>query len=221
MPLFLEEHVRFYKRLNAEDRKHFEEEVYHFLDAVKITGVKTAIGEEDQLLVAAAGVIPIFHFTNWFYPNLEEVIIYPTGFDENFNLGDEHRIQGMVGNRFMNGKMLLSKRALHGGFGNKTDRNNTGIHEFIHLVDMEDGAVDGIPSNLLGDENVLPWVDLMYRKIAEIKTGESDIKPYGATNEAEFFSVVGEYFFERPELLQRKHPELYMILEQVFVRKVD
>jgi len=125
----------------------------------------------------------------------------------------------MVGNGFLNGKMLLSKRSLHGGFGNKTDRNNTGVHEFIHLIDMEDGAVDGIPENLLKDENIIPWVDLMYRKIKEIKSGDSDIKPYGATNEAEFFSVVGEYFFERPELLKRKHPELFKLLEEAFAKR--
>jgi Mlc titration factor MtfA (ptsG expression regulator) len=50
----------------------------------------------------------------------------------------------------------------------------------------------------------------------EIYEGESDINPYGGTNQAEFFSVASEYFFERPKLLQKKHPELYDHLEKFF-----
>ncbi|MEO6202766.1 MAG: zinc-dependent peptidase, partial [Nitrospirales bacterium] len=46
--------------------------------------------------------------------------------------------------------------------------------------------------------------------------GHSDINPYGLTNEAEFFAVVSEYFFETPVRMKQKHPELYSMLEQIF-----
>ncbi|MCH7533654.1 MAG: zinc-dependent peptidase, partial [Gemmatimonadetes bacterium] len=36
------------------------------------------------------------------------------------------------------------------------------------------------------------------------------------TNEAEFFAVTTEYFFERPGVMERKHPELYAMLSRVF-----
>jgi len=42
------------------------------------------------------------------------------------------------------------------------------------------------------------------------------ISIYGATNTAEFFAVVSEYFFERPNELKTHHPELYGLLEQMF-----
>ena len=45
---------------------------------------------------------------------------------------------------------------------------------------------------------------------------DSDINPYGLTNEAEFFAVATEYFFERPGVMERKHPELYTMLARVF-----
>ena len=54
------------------------------------------------------------------------------------------------------------------------------------------------------------------RKMAEIERGESDIDPYALTNEAEFFAVATEYFLERPDLLQQKHPELFDALERIF-----
>ena len=32
---------------------------------------------------------------------------------------------------------------------------------------------------------------------------------YGATDPAEFFAVITEYFFEQPHQLKAEHPELY------------
>ena len=37
-----------------------------------------------------------------------------------------------------------------------------------------------------------------------ISDNHSDIRKYGGTNEAEFFAVASEYFFERPDLLKKK-----------------
>ena len=50
-------------------------------------------------------------------------------------------------------------------------------------------------------------------------TNRSDINPYGTTSKGEFLAVVAEYFFERPDLLKEKHPELYAALEAIFYKK--
>ena len=123
-------------------------------------------------------------------------------------------------NGYMEGKMILSKPALKHGFKNESDKKNTAIHEFVHLIDMTDGSIDGIPSLLLEKQYSIPWIDLINKKIDEIYDGESDINPYGGTNRAEFFSVVSEYFFERPKLLERNHPELYDLLSNLTPGKV-
>ena len=41
------------------------------------------------------------------------------------------------------------------------------------------------------------------------KHRKTDIDAYGATSPADFFAVVTEVFFEKPEPLKRRHPELY------------
>ena len=61
---------------------------------------------------------------------------------------------------------------------------------------------------------------LVNKKIEEIYADSSDINPYGATNRQEFFAVTSEYFFERPKLLESKHPELYAMLEKIFDQKM-
>jgi len=57
----------------------------------------------------------------------------------------------------------------------------------------------------------------IHEEIILIQKRKSDINPYGATNEAEFLAVASEYFFGQPQLMQRKHPDLYNLLEQVFI----
>jgi len=93
---------------------------------------------------------------------------------------------------------------------------NVGLHEFAHLVDKSDGTVDGLPEVGLDRASIGPWIELVRRKTEEMERGKSDIHAYGLTNEAEFFAVATEYFFERPGIMERKHPELYAMLSRVF-----
>ncbi len=214
----LKEKVSFYKSLDESAKLIFEKRMLQFLNHVKITGIHTIVEDEDKVFVAASAIIPIFAFENWEYINLNEVLLYPGTFNEEFELkeGSERTILGMVGEGPMQHVMILSQPSLRQGFINRSDKNNTAIHEFVHLLDKTDGDIDGIPENLLSKQFTIPWINMMHRMIKEILEGNADINPYGATNQGEFFAVVSEYFFERPDLLQSKHPALYELLEKIF-----
>ena len=86
----------------------------------------------------------------------------------------------------------------------------------MHLLDKADGTTDGVPKFVLRSKEVKPWLEVVKGEIANIINGNSEINPYGATNEAEFFSVVSEYFFTQPALLQSHHPQLYEKLKLIF-----
>ncbi len=215
----LNKQVAYYARLSPEEKLRFQKEVDEFIKDVKVTGIKTVVTDEDRVLLAASAVIPIFSFPGWKYPNLNEVLIYPDIFDDTFNLDEanaDRNIQGMVGSGAMHRMMVISQRSLRNGFANKTDKENTAIHEFVHLIDKTDGEIDGIPELLLDKQFARPWLKLMLEEIQAIKENVSDINPYGATNEAEFFAVASEYFFERPMLFKEKNPELYALMERIF-----
>ncbi len=213
----LQEEVPFYQQLNAQQQTSFQERLQQFLAAVKITGVKTKVEDIDRVLIAASAIIPIFNFDGWRYVNLHEILLYPDSFNHEFEQqGNGRDILGMVGSGSMNNIMILSQYELRQAFSNKTGKSNTAIHEFVHLVDKTDGSIDGIPNFILNKQYLRPWLQRMQQEIALIKDDESDINAYGATNEAEFFAVVAEYFFERPDLLEQKHPELYALLLQIF-----
>ena len=215
----LSANVAFYNKLDEEGKRAFEERVRDFLARTAITGVAgVVITDLDKLLVAAAAIIPIFSFPDWRYNNIGEVLLYKDAFNTEYRQeGNERNIIGMVGNGAMQGQMILSQPALRRSFQNPEDGHNTAIHEFAHLLDKADGATDGIPEYLLSQSYIVPWVKHMRDTIAKMReSGHSDIDLYGATNDAEFFAVVSEYFFEKPEKLQEHHPELYTLLEQMF-----
>lgn len=215
------DHVAFYAELNNEKRGLFEEKISHFLGGIKIEGIGTEISALDRILVGASAVIPIFGFKDWEYRNLGTVLLYPDTFNKNFQFAEGNRnIMGMVGDGYMNGQMILSQSALRHGFSKSAGSENTGIHEFVHLIDKSDGATDGIPQYFIKHEYTIPWVKMMHQEIQKIVDDKSDINPYAITNEAEFFAVVSEYFFENPERMKDKHPALYDSLSKIFGQRL-
>jgi len=214
----LTKHVSFYRVLDVAGKVRFEEKVKGFLGYVRITGVDTAVEDLDRLLVASSAVIPIFGFPEWRYYNLRDVWLYADAFNaDNYSTKGKGRdVLGMVGEGPMQMLMVLSKPALRQGFENTSGKENAGIHEFVHLLDKGDGAVDGLPEALLERQYCLPWLNLMADNIAAIKAGKSDINIYGSKNKAEFLAVAAEYFFEQPGQFKQKHPALYDLMTQIF-----
>ncbi|SEP01590.1 hypothetical protein SAMN05192574_1196 [Mucilaginibacter gossypiicola] len=215
--LLLEQHIPYYQHLDNDQKTLFEQKVTGFLSDITIEGVGTAVSDADKVMIAASAVIPIFGFDDWKYCNLTNVILYPDTFDSEFQFEGENRsILGMVGSGYMNGQMILSRAALTKGFSKSAGKENTAIHEFVHLLDKSDGATDGVPENLLAHEYVMPWLKMIHQEIHKIEAGRSDINPYAITNEVEFLAVVSEYFFQKPNELKHKHPGLYEMLSTIF-----
>ncbi len=221
---FLTERVLYYRNLPDDRKKEFENRIKQFIAEKDIKGIDVDIDDGDKLLVAASAVIPMFGFPEYNYPNVREVFLYPNSFDEKFQTSDEvgqRDILGMVGDGYLNGTVLLSKPDLEAAFNGTRHRNNVGIHEFVHLIDKADGAVDGVPEILFKHSYSLPWIKEIKKEMLKIKKGNSDINPYALTNDAEFLSVVSEYFFDNPDKLKSRHPELYKLLTDIYRQEPD
>lgn len=214
--------VAFYKKLTPPEQTIFRNRMMAFLAEIHVESVQFELTDKDRMLVAASAVIPVFNFSEWHYNNLSTVLIYPNHFNEDLGFAqtdDDRRIAGMVGTGRFENQMILSRKALYHGFSNATDKGNTAVHEFVHLLDKTDGMTDGIPERLLEHQYITPWLKLMHQEMGDINKDTSDIRAYGATNQAEFFAVASEYFFERPDLFKRKHPDLYQMLQRCFQQR--
>ena len=212
----LSQKVRYYRDLSSSEQERFARRVQLFLETVDVHGAGVEVDVVDKLLVAASAEIPLFGFKDWRYPNIDEVILSAGTFSADFNPDSPRKnVLGIVGDRHLSRAMVISKPALHDGFERHT-QHNVGIHEFTHLIDMSDGAVDGPPAYDLPDGLVGPWMRVVEEEITTIREGTSEIDPYGGTNEAEFFAIVSEYFFNKPEQFAKDHPTLFGMLEQIF-----
>ncbi len=217
---FLKHKVAFYQNLSPDEQIYFEKRIIEFLFDYRIKGIDYKPTDEDKLLVAAGAVIPVFRFNDWYYPNLKTVYLFADQFSINHPLIKKGtQLNGLVGAGKMKGKMYLSVKALHNSFDNERDKKNTAVHEFLHLIDMEDGRGDGVPETLLQRPYVIPWQNLIKTEIERICAGKSALNDYACTNATEFFAEAGVHFFENPVELKQHHPELYAMLQKIFKYK--
>jgi hypothetical protein len=97
---------------------------------------------------------------------------------------------------------------------------NVVYHEFAHKLDMQDGLADGTPQ-LQGRAKYRDWVKTCSREylrlLKDVEKGkETFLDEYGATNEAEFFAVATEHFFDQPRPMIQHAPELYRVLKEFY-----
>jgi len=207
------QHVAFYNRLTPPQRTKFENRVHTFLLNVQIVGVDTEVAHLDRILIASGAIIPIFGFEAWHYSNLEVVEVYP---DKFLIPNTQQYANGLVGWGKMEGKVMLSRKALVHGFYDNNDQKNVAIHEFVHVLDMQDGKIDGKLGKIMKEIDINPWLQIIQNKMNAIHTGNSSIRDYGKTSNAEFLAVVSEFFFESPEKMKTEHPELYQFLDRFY-----
>ncbi len=97
---------------------------------------------------------------------------------------------------------------------------NLVYHEFAHKLDMLEGRADGSPP-LASNTERASWHAVCERAFLDLRARSERGEPtlldaYGATDEAEFFAVATEHFFDQPQALQRDQPELYRVLASFF-----
>ncbi|WP_343633401.1 M90 family metallopeptidase [Fluviicola sp.] len=209
----LVKHVAFYNRLTPPQKTRFEHRVHTFLLNVQIVGIDTEVTHLDRILVASGAIIPIFGFDSWHYSNLDVVEIHPDKFLIPNTL---QYANGLVGWGKMEGKVKLSRKALVHGFYDNNDQKNVAIHEFVHVLDMQDGKIDGRMARIIKEIDIKPWLQIINNKMTEMQRGNSSIRDYGSTSNAEFLAVVSEFFFESPEKMKTEHPELYRMLDHFY-----
>jgi Mlc titration factor MtfA (ptsG expression regulator) len=210
----LEKDVDAYRKLGAADKKRFEGDVAVFLAEQQITGPRgEAIDDELRVLVAASATIVVFGRPGFRYPTTRDVVVYEEAFTGSYEVGAKGaNVLGMVHGA---GPILFSARALRDGFRNPRDANNVGLHEFAHVLDFDTGQADGVPG-IMPWGSVKPWLGVMHAETRRIRRHQSILRDYGATNEAEFFAVATEMFFEQPERMKDGHPALYALLVSTY-----
>ncbi len=208
--LLLERHDH-YERMDAAWRARFEDDVRIFLAEKRITGIGVEMSDELRLLVAASAVTLSVGWPEYEWDQLTEVLLYPDDFDRDYAFGGDER----SGETHPWGTVILSVPSLHESFEVPDDGYHVGIHEFAHLLDVDQTHFDGIPVGLDG-ARAREWVAIAEKEMERLRHGRSAFDDYGAHDPVEFLGVAVEAFFEIPQRVRRRHAEVYAILSEYF-----
>lgn len=176
-----------------------------------------------KLIIALQACLPILKLGWGGYDQWVTVIVYPTGFaprrvvrDE---YGVEHHVQdNLSGEAWYRGPVVLSwDDTEHAGV---IDGHNLVIHEFAHKLDMQNGDANGFPPLHKGMDSKA-WAEALSAGFEDLQhkcsTGKDiGIDCYAASSPAEYFAVLSEVFFERPDVIAQHYPAVYDQLRQYY-----
>ncbi len=202
-----------YRRLPEDWRVRFQHDLRIFLAEKRITGIEVAVTDELRLLVGSSAVTLSVGWPAYEWDQLAEVLLYPQDFDRDYTFKKDD----LAGQTHPWGTVILSVPALRESFEDPGDGYHVGIHEFAHLLDVEQTRFDGIPVGL-GEAQSRQWVQIREKEMERLRHGKSGLDPYGANDPAEFLAVAVEAFFETPLALRKRHRELYAMLCSYFVQ---
>ncbi len=175
------------------------------------------------LEIALQACLPILYLGLDAYAGWTAIIVYPSGFETRHVYVDEYGVEHVVmseldGEAWERGPVILAwDEADRAG---EIDAYNIVIHEFAHKLDMQNGSANGFPP-LHADMDGAAWSDIFSRGFEDFNRRcdagmDIGIDTYAASSPAEFFAVLSEVFFERPDLLRRHYPSVYAQLMRYY-----
>lgn len=211
-------------RLSPERRALLHARVARLLDEVRFEGCGgLELTDEIRLAIAGQACLLLLGRPDDDYDELETVLVYPSGWKsqqrrEHAGGFLEARVEARQGESWGHGLVVIAWDAARRGAVDPDDGHNVVLHEFAHQLDTDDGPADGAPSL---DGGWAVWARTFAAHYARHQDAAARgaptlLDPYGATAPAEFFAVATECFFERPEALRRRHPELYAELARFY-----
>lgn len=184
--------------------------------------------DEIRVTISAQACLLLFGIPHDYYRNVLTILVYPStvvppqrklGYFETA-LAPLEIAHPILGQAFQQGPVILIWDAVLRGSRHPEGGHNVVYHEFAHKLDMLDGAADGTPP-LRDRAEYRDWVSICSREYLRLKrateTGRKTfLDAYGATNEAEFFAVATEQFFDQPLRMKEHAPDLYRVLKEYY-----
>jgi Mlc titration factor MtfA (ptsG expression regulator) len=217
----LARNVKAYAALADADQQHLRDLTQVFVAEKHWEGCGgLELDDEIRVTIAGTACLLILGRDHDLMRDVESILVYPSTvlvparpasmFD-----GTPRVVGGptaVLGEAHGRGPVVLAWDSVLQGARNPRDGLNVVIHEMAHKIDFLDGDADGTPPLASGRERQ-EWARVCTEAFRALRAGEEHLlRDYATTNEAEFFAVASEVFFEKPKQLARELPELYAVL---------
>lgn len=214
----LNRNVALYRHLPGPLKKELQAHIHVFVGEKSFEGCGgLRITDEIKVTIAGQACILLLNRKPTYYPALHSILVYPGAY-----VAKQTTIVGMMyveeesvraGESWTRGEVVLAWDEVRQTATDLAGGHNVVLHEFAHQLDQENGRANGAP--ILGSlSGYATWARILSKEYRRFRrkalSGGTDIMDaYGATDPAEFFAVATETFFEKPQPMKLKHPDLY------------
>ena len=217
----------FIARRSDADRKTLRRLCSLFLAHKEFHGVGGfQVTDEVAVAVAAQACLPVLSLGLGAYASFVGIVMHESQVVAEREFMDEHGVvhayeEELAGEAMEGGPLMLAWSELQPDPALGTGPvYNVVIHEFAHVLDMANGAPDGVPA-LPSAEATAAWIEVIdaeWEQFCECVDAGHDtlIDPYGAESVEEFFAVATEAFFVEPVQMQQAHPALYALFASFY-----
>ncbi|WP_075183546.1 DgsA anti-repressor MtfA [Pantoea sp. 1.19] len=218
--------VPLFSSLTAEEQQQLVQLASRFLQQKRLVclqGVRLDALARGR--IALLFCLPVLKLGLEWLDGFYEVLIYPAPFVVEDEWEDEdglvHRDRNVQsGQSWQQGPVVLNWLDIQDSFD--LSGFNLVIHEVAHKLDARGGGTaNGVPPIPLRE--IAGWEQALLAAMAAIQeevdlVGESaaSLDPYAATDPAECFAVLSEYFFSAPDLLHGRFPALYAYFSRFY-----
>lgn len=222
----VERNVRTFRRLPPGLAQRLEGLLNAFLAEKQFIGCNGLVVDDVmRVTIAAQACVLILGRPGSVYDQLRSILVYPTSFwvDERFEDEDglvTERRSVLSGQAWDSTRIILSWEDVTEDVEYREEGYNLVQHEFAHYLDAEGGGLSE-QHGRRGESAVETWAEDLAEEfealLERIDRGEHlFLDTYAAEDEAEFFAVATEEFFERPRALLGEHPRLYGLMREFY-----
>lgn len=217
----------FLARRRPADRERLRELATLFLADKEFSAAGgLVLSDAMAVAIAAQACLPVLHLGLAPYAGFVGIVLHPAEVAARRSWTDEHGIvhswdEVLAGEAMEGGPVMLSWQDVAAAGTDAEGRPyNVVVHEFVHVLDAANGALDGQPP-LPDAAAARHWRQVMQAAHARLQTALAQdrpgvLDPYGAQSLEEFFPVAAEAFFLTPQGLREESPALYTLLADYF-----
>ena len=219
---------------SAPDKQRLRELAGRFLAHKEFTGAHGLVVTDDMAVaIAAQACLPILNLSLSLYDDFKGIVVHPGAMLARREIRDAAGVvhyysEALSGEAMQGGPVTLSWQDVAASGAMAELGHNVVIHEFVHKLDMREGAPNGCPP-LPSRTARAAWLAVMKPAYENFKNqvvmaerfgGEAPwLNAYGATAPAEFFAVASEAYFVNRARFEQDFAELTQLFDAFFKQK--